>query len=206
MLTSKNGRDEMNAKNNHGTCFLMQEGAFAMFVGDQSRLAECRTRFKDVLLPHQMSREGDTYKSSFTKNEEPAPLGSFKDELRRTKPYGYSIFNADAMATVCQILSTPEDNLWQFHTSDGRNMHLAAEFLYPYIKDKSTWPFGNDVMFWDNWPVRSPIMLFAGLAYNEPKYLELWKSLQANYDNEEVVRNVPIRFPLLWVDVPVATK
>ena len=40
--------------------------------------------------------------------------GSFPQELARTKPYGYSLFNLDAMATICQILSTPADNLWTF--------------------------------------------------------------------------------------------
>jgi hypothetical protein len=104
------------------------------------------------------------------------------------------------MATLCQILSTPEDNLWKFTLPDGRNMRMAAEFLYPSIKDKSAWPFRHDVMFWDNWPVRSPILLFAGLAYDEPRYLELWKTLEASPTNEEVIRNLPIRYPLLWVD------
>ena len=82
----------------------------------------------------------------------------FPQELRRTKPYGYSLFNADAMATVCQILSTPQENLWEFTAEDGRNMRKAVEYLYPYIKDKSTWPHKHDVMFWEFWPVRSPIL------------------------------------------------
>ena len=150
LTTHANGLDEMKAKNNHGTCFVMQEAAFAAFTGDQERLAECRKRFKEILLPKQMAADG-----------------SFPEELRRTKPYGYSLFNADAMATVCQILSTPQENLWEFTTEDGRNMRKAVEYLYPYIKDKSTWPHKHDVMFWEFWPVRSPILLFGGLAYGD---------------------------------------
>jgi hypothetical protein len=183
LTTHANGLDEMKAKNNHGTCFVMQEAAFAAFTGDQERLAECRKRFKEILLPKQMAADG-----------------SFPEELRRTKPYGYSLFNADAMATVCQILSTPQENLWQFTTEDGRNMRKAVEYLYPYIKDKSTWPHKQDVMFWEFWPVRSPILLFGGLAYGDRKALELWKSLEGNPTNEEVIRNLPIRHPLLWVE------
>ncbi len=200
MMTSKNGLDELNAANNHGTCFVMQAAAFANFTGDQERLAEFRKRFKEVLLPKQMSRAGDTFVPAGKKDSQPAPLGSFKQELRRTKPYGYSLFNADAMATVCQLLSTPQDNLWEYTTEDGRNMHQAAEFLYPFVQDKSKWPYQHDVMFWDFWPVRSPIFLFSGVAYGEPKYLELWKSLEASPTNEEVIRNLPIRHPLLWVE------
>jgi hypothetical protein len=183
MTTSKNGTDEMNAANNHGTCWVMQAAAFASFTGDQQQLDQCRRRFKEVLLPKQM-----------------AANGSFPKELSRTKPYGYSLFNADAMATICQILSTPQDNLWEFTTSDGRTMRLATEYLYPYIKDKSSWPNKHDIMYWEFWPVRSPILLFAGQSLHEPKYLELWKSLEANPTNEEVIRNLPIRHPLLWLD------
>jgi hypothetical protein len=181
MHTSKNGKDEMKAANNHGTCWVMQAAAFAALVDDQPKLAEYRRRFKEVLLPNQLAADG-----------------SFPQELRRTKPYSYSLFNLDAMATICQILSTPQDNLWEFSAPDGRNMHKAVEFMYPFIADKSKWPHKPDVMFWEFWPVRSPSLLFAGLAYKEPKYLTLWKTLEANPTNEEVLRNLPVRQPVLW--------
>ncbi len=93
--------------------------------------------------------------------------GSFPLELKRTKPYGYSLFNLDAFAAICQILSTPSDDLWAWTTPDGRGIRRAVAFLYPYIKDKSAWPFAHDVMYFDQWPVRHPSLLFAGLALGE---------------------------------------
>src|SRR5262249_13947797 len=183
LTTSANGLEEMKAGNNHGTCWVMQVAAFADFLEDQSQLANCRRRFKEVLLPDQMAADG-----------------SFPQELRRTKPYGYSLFNADAMATICQILSAPQDNLWNFSTSDGRSMHSAVAYLFPYVKDKSTWPHQHDVAYWEFWPVRSPLLLFSGLAYSDPKYLSVWQTLEANPTNDEVIRNLPIRHPLLWID------
>ncbi len=42
MSTSKNGQDEMNAKNNHGTCWYAQAAAFATLVGNEARRAEYR--------------------------------------------------------------------------------------------------------------------------------------------------------------------
>src|SRR5205807_4978689 len=84
MTTSKNGMQERDAKNNHGTCWLMQVAAFAHLVGDQKLLDYCRGRFKTVIVPNQV-----------------AANGSFPEELRRTKPYGYSLFNLEALATVC---------------------------------------------------------------------------------------------------------
>jgi hypothetical protein len=181
MTTSKNGLEEREAKNNHGTCWVMQVAAFAHLTGDQKLLDYCRERFKTVIVPNQIAADG-----------------SFPQELRRTKPYGYSLFNLDAMATICQILSTPADNLWTFE-SDGRGMRRAMAYMFPFIRDKKSWPLKHDVMYHSEWPMRHGSLLFAGLALDRPDYLEVWKKLPADSKVEEVIRNFFIRQPVLWV-------
>ncbi len=181
LTTHKYGKDEMNAANNHGTCWVMQVAAFAKFAGNQSLMDFCRDRYKTVLLPNQMAADG-----------------SFPQELRRTKPYGYSLFNLDAMTTVCRILSTKEDNLWTFQTPDGRSMKKGVEFLYPYVADKSKWPFKQDVMYWENWPVAHPFLVFGAEAYGNKNWLNTWKKLDHAPAVEEVIRNLPVRNPLIW--------
>jgi hypothetical protein len=182
LTTDKNGIEERDAKNNHGTCWVMQVAAFAELTGDLRLLDECRRRYKEVLLPGQMAQDG-----------------SFPLELKRTKPYGYSLFNLDAFATICQILSSGTDNLWNDSLPDGRGMKRAVAFIFPFMKDKAAWPFGRDVMYFDEWPVRQPSLLFAGLAYHEQAYLDLWERLDPAPASEEVLRNLPVRHPLLWV-------
>jgi len=181
LTTSKNGTDERDAKNNHGTCWVMQVAAFARLTGDQTLLKYCRDRFKTVLLPDQM-----------------APDGSFPQELRRTKPYGYSLFNLEAMATICEILSTSQDNLWLFELSDGRSMARAMQFMVPYIREKKSWPSKPDVMYDAEWPMRQASLLFAGRALQRADYVELWRKLPADSKVEEVIRNFFIRQPVLW--------
>ncbi len=183
MTTSPNGREEREAKNNHGTCWVMQVAEFARYTGNRELMNYCKTRFKTVLVPNQV-----------------APDGSFPLELRRTKPYGYSLFNLDAMATVCQILSTHEDNLWAYELPDGRGMKKAMAFMVPFIAEKKSWPFPADVMYFDQWPVRHPSLLFAGLALSRPEYLALWRTLNPDPTVEEVIRNSPIRQPILWLE------
>jgi len=182
MTTSKNGIDEREAKNNHGTCWVMQVAAFAQLVGDQKLLDFCRERFKTVIVPHQIAENG-----------------SFPEELRRTKPYGYSLFNLEAIATICQILSTPRDNLFTFQTADGRGFRRAMEYMAPFIADKKSWPMKPDVMYDDQWPMRQNSLLFAGIAFNRRDYIELWQKLPADSNVEEVIRNFFIRQPVLWV-------
>jgi hypothetical protein len=48
-------------------------------------------------------------------------------------------------------------------------------------------------------PVRSPGLLFAGIARPEQKYIDLWKTLNPDPVDKEIIRNYPIRQPLLWV-------
>jgi hypothetical protein len=125
--------------------------------------------------------------------------GSFPRELARTKPYSYSIFNFDVMAGLCQSLKGLVPDPPAFRLADGRGLAKAAEFLYPYLKDKGAWKWAKDVEHFDALPVRSPGLLFSGLAFQEQKYIDLWKTLNPDPTDKEIIRNFPIRQPLLWV-------
>jgi hypothetical protein len=177
------GIEERAAGNNHSVCWAMQAAAFAELAGDEEQLSAVRNQFKKVFVSKQMAVDG-----------------SFPQELRRTKPYGYSLFVIDAMAGIAQIASTAEDDLWTFELPDGRGMKKAMAFIFPFVQDKSKWTRPHDVLYWDEWPVRQPSLLFAGVKFKQPEYLETWQRLKADPETPEVVRNLPLRHPLLWVN------
>jgi hypothetical protein len=182
LTTHAYGKDEMNAVNNHGTCWVMQVAAFARFTGNTSLMEFCSERYKTVLLPNQMAADG-----------------SFPQELRRTKPYGYSLFNLDAMTTICQLLSAPGNDLWHYQTSDGRNIEKGIHWMYPYIADKSKWPFAHDVMHWEGWPVAQPALVFGAVAFDRKDWLDTWTRLDHQPSDTEIIRNLPVRHPLIWM-------
>ena len=182
LTTHPYGIKERNHPNNHGVWWSTQVAAFSRLAGNETELEWIRNQFKTVYLQEMMATDG-----------------SFPAELERTKPFGYSLFVLDGMAGVAQIASTETDDLWAFELPDGRSLKKGIAFLYPYIKNKSAWPYGQDVLYWDEWPVRHPSLLFAGFAYSKSDYLCLWKSLDADPTTPEVVRNLPIRHPLLWI-------
>lgn len=182
LTTHPNGIKEMNALNNHGTCWVMQAAIFAKYTDNKEVLEFCSNRYKTVLLQDQMERDG-----------------SFPRELRRTKPYGYSLFNLDAMTTICQILSTDDDNLWIYSTSDGKNIQKGFDFLLPFVTDKSSWRYQTDVMYWDEWPVAQPFLFFGAIGLKNETYIEVWKTLEHFPVNDEVIRNLPVRNPLIWL-------
>jgi hypothetical protein len=182
LATSPNGVEERDEKNNHGSCWVLQAAQFALLTGNRETIDWCRDRFKTRLIPEQI-----------------APDGSQPLELRRTKPYAYTLFNLDVLATVAHILTRPEDNLWTFETSDGRSLAKALAFVVPFIADKLQWPYPPDVEAFEGFPARHPSVLFGGLALNRADYVSLWQRLGPDPDIPEVIRNFPIRQPVLWV-------
>jgi hypothetical protein len=184
LTTHQYGIDEMNAKNNHGTCWVMQAASFAKLTGNTQILDFCRNRYKEVLLPDQMAADG-----------------SFPLEIQRTKPYGYSLFNLDAMTMICKILSDEKNDLWSWQTADGKSIRKGIEFLYPYVADKSKWPNNHDVMYWENWPVAHPFLIFGASKFNEKQWFTTWSSLEHFPSVEEVIRNLPVRNPVIWFDI-----
>lgn len=182
LTTSDRGHQERDTKNNHATCWALQAAEFARFTGNLPAREDVYRRYREILLPEQMGSDG-----------------SFPKELARTKPYSYSIFNFDVMTSLCQSLKGLDPDPLAFTLPDGRGICRGAAFLYPYLKDKSAWKWTKDVEHFDSLPVRSPGLLFAGLACHEADYITLWKMLNPDPADKEIIRNFPIRQPLLWV-------
>ena len=101
---------------------------------------------------------------------------------------------------ICQILSDEHDDLWSFKTNDGRGIQQGIEFLFPFVADKSRWPFKKDVMYWDSWPVAHPFMLFGAREFNNKEWFENWKKLDHDPTTHEVIRNLPVRNPIIWLE------
>ena len=188
MMTSTNGIKEMTNPNNHSMAYFVQLASFSKFTGDTNTFQFCQQRFKEVLLPGQMTNNG-----------------SFPRELKRTKPYGYSIFQADNVAMLCVLLSTPTEDFWQVKLADGRTPKDSVDFIYPYLANKGRWLAdgrGRDIMHWDHWPARQPCLIFAYAEFGDSQYFDLWRKLDADPADLEIRRNMAVTQPLLWIASP----
>lgn len=175
LSTHPYGLAERDALNNHGTCWALQVAVFASFTGNAALVDFCRKRYMQVYIPNQMDLNG-----------------SFPLELKRTKPYGYSLFNLDIMATLAHVLQ-----VWDWNMPDGRGIQRGIQFLLPYIQDKSQWQYPADIMYFDEWPIAQSCLFFAGLHGNKVA-MNTWRKLNHFPSNQEVIRNSPIRNPILW--------
>jgi len=181
LTTSGFGRTEMMHPNNHSTCWNMQTAVYARLTGDEQVLELCRDNYRSRLLPGQMAVDG-----------------SFPRELKRTKPYGYSLFNLDAMVMNCLVLSDSTHDLWSYETPGGKSILKAIAWMAPYVKDKSAWPLPPDVMYWEQWPAAQPAFLFGAIRFNKKEWFSIWAKHRHFLQNSEVIRNMPVRNPVIW--------
>lgn len=182
LYTHPYGISELNWKNNHGTWCNAQAAAYARLVGNNSVIDSCRRHYKSIVLPNQMARDG-----------------SFPLELERTKPYAYSLFSIDAMTTLVYLISDEHNNFWYFILPDRRTIKKGVDFIFPYVEDRKKWTFAKDVAYWEEQPGRRPFMFLAAMAYNESKYIDVWKTINPTYQSGEAWRNAPLKNPLLWI-------
>jgi len=174
------GLAEKDHGNNHSTWWAAQVAAFAHLIGREDLMDVARQQFKKLL------------------SEQMASDGSFPEELSRTKPYSYTLFNLEGYAVLCQIASEDKENLWNYTGNNG-SLKKAWKFMIPFMKDKSKWIKPPDVKHFDELPIQSPGLLFAGTAYGDQEFLRTWKSLNPDRESEEIKRTYPILQPILWL-------
>lgn len=185
LVESDYGKEEKAHPNNHGAWWNVQAAMYALLTSNEEVLGLCKQNYKTNLLPNQMAVDG-----------------SFPEELSRTKPYAYSIFNLEAMTMSCVILSSGSDNLWKYSTDDGKNIEKAIAFMAPYLRDKSKWPYPPDVMHWNDWPVAMSSTLFGAVKFDNTDWFTIWKNSShfMSPSKKELIRNVVIRNPVIWFE------
>lgn len=184
LTTHQYGIDEMNAKNNHGSWWHAQIASYARLAGDEKVLQLCRDRYLKILLPNQM-----------------ASNGSYPEELARTKPYSYSLFNLDATAALLWILDVKSKDLWNYTLPDGRGFRKGLDFMKPFLLDKSKWPGNKDVDHWEAQPEPRQFMLFAALTDKNTGWFDLWKHLSEKNSGDESRISMMLKNPLIWLNI-----
>ncbi len=132
MLTSDIGKEENDAKNNHGVAFDVQVARFALFAGKDDIALKFVSEFPQKRLFKQIE-----------------PSGAQPLELARTTAFGYSVFNIIHFLDMCQIASTMNIDIFNACSIDGRSITKAIEFLLPYLgKTPSDFPY-QQIKDWD---------------------------------------------------------
>ncbi|MEN9686572.1 MAG: hypothetical protein RLZZ28_2358 [Bacteroidota bacterium] len=123
MKTSKNGKEERKALNNHGIWYDMQLLSFSLFLDDTPFVK----KYTDSILlriPVQIEPDGRQ------------PL-----ELERTTALGYSTFCLEAWFKTALLAQRAGVDIWHYQTRDGRSIQKALDWLLPYAMQEKKWEY-----------------------------------------------------------------
>lgn len=133
LRTSRNGRAEAAAKNNHGTWYDAQLVALLLYA---DRRDEARTVI-----------ETSTRQRLAAQIE---PDGRQPRELQRTRAWSYSVMNLDGWFTLARLADQVGIDLWHYRTKDGRSLQAALDYLVPFADRTKKWPHSQITPFETN--------------------------------------------------------
>ena len=122
MQSSRNGKAENAAKNNHGMWFDAQTAQFALFARRPEMTKAVTEAFAKKRMAPQITAEGRM------------PL-----ELARTRSLHYSIYALLAAYDVADMGKCVGVDVWN-REEDGKSLRLATDFLKPYYRKVASWP------------------------------------------------------------------
>lgn len=173
MLTSEIGKEENEAKNNHGIAFDIQAVRYAIFVGKDDIAKAIINEFASKRLFKQIQ-----------------PNGAQPLELERTTALGYSLFNLSHMIDMATMAKSLDIDLFHATSDDGRSISKAIEFLLPYLgKPQSEFPY-KQIKDWDK--VQNEfcwILLRADAFQAKPAYKNFYSKMlpETGKDNNYVL-------------------
>jgi hypothetical protein len=191
-------------RDHHGSSWLLQTAAFARLAPQPTGA----TRKAPPPASTQLEAPPNQYTGliqlrhqfrATTLRAQIVADGSFPREIASPLPYRNSLFNLDMLAGICDLLSTRFESAWEYELQDGPGMRVAIAHHFPYIANRSSWPYRADSNHFTALPLRQPSLLLAGRAYGRPEYVDLWKTLPPDPPDLVLQRTFPIRQPLLWV-------
>jgi acetyl esterase/lipase len=174
LTTSKNGKQERAAGNNHGSWLLAQLIAISRYLGREEQARE--------FALEDFARIENQF----------APDGSQPLEMVREDGLGYCVFNLEAQLTVAQLAAPLGVDVWNYAATNGASLRRGLEFLIPYNNAPETWPhhqwkklepgFLNPLLaqaaqVWTNLPAATPATIPGAetFVYREPMRLHVFK-------------------------------
>ncbi|HEV2663395.1 MAG TPA: alginate lyase family protein [Blastocatellia bacterium] len=173
MQSSSNGKDEAQAKNNHGSWYAAQLACFALFIGDKELARKTAEAARDRIA------------------WQVEPDGKQPHELQRTRALGYSAFNLVALMTLAEAGKRVGVDLYAYQTKDGRSIRLALDYLTPYADAAREWPHQQINEMENARRDLAYLLRRASIAFREAQYEELLEKHLASEAAQQ-------RWQLLW--------
>lgn len=157
LTTSEMALEEAASKNNHGSFYDVQAMYFALYSGNRDAAIEIARKFAQRRILSQIKQDG-----------------SMPEEIARTRPLFYSIYNLHAMFIVAHLAKKVDIDVWKTGDEDSR-LRIGLDYLVPYTDPKKAWP--NPTIGEADRMAMFAILQMADRAYPEGNYLKLSEKL-----------------------------
>lgn len=146
MQTSKNGLEELAAKNNHGAWYDAQRIAMALYIGDEQQA-------KNIALnaAERLDAQMDD-------------AGRFPKEMERTISLHYTNFVMLAFFDIAKMSGKAGVDFWNITTPSGKSLQKAFAEMKPYLTKEKAW-HGQQIKSF-NTEDAFPILLDAAVQWN----------------------------------------
>ncbi|MEK8130048.1 alginate lyase family protein [Paenibacillus filicis] len=121
LQTNKLALAEKATLNNHGTWYDAQLVTYRLYLGHRD---EVKAYLQETSAPRIVSQI--------------LPDGTMPEELRRTRPFHYFLYNLIPFSMLSIIGDHVDLDMWQ---AGGGGIRHAYQFITPYIVDFSQWPY-----------------------------------------------------------------
>ena len=178
MLTSKQGKEEGNAANNHSVAYDAQMIAFALYIGNEPLARQIISALPERRIYPQIE-----------------PDGSQPHELRRTLAFHYSQYNITHFIDIMLMAQKVGMDIASATSADGRNFFKSIDFLLPYLgKSVEEWPY-RQISGWEGSCQNFCKDLYRAAAYLDPSRKDYIKAYGANrvYSPEDLFNLVYVK-------------
>lgn len=174
LTTSKLALQEAASKNNHGSYYDVQAIYFALYSENYEAAKQIAQKFVQNRVISQIQ-----------------PDGSMPEELARTRPLFYSIYNLHAMFLVAQLAEKVNIDIWKANEKKSR-LKAGLDYLVPYTDQEKIFP--HPTIGEANRMEMFAILQMADHTYSDQNYLKMIDELPLE---ERKNKRVNLVFPLM---------
>jgi len=171
---SKMALDEAASKNNHGTFYDAQAMYFALYAENYAAAERIAKNFTTRRINSQIR-----------------PDGAMPEEMARTRPLFYSIYNLHAMFLVAHLAEKVNVDVWEANNKKAR-LRTGLDYLVPYTDSNKSWPKPT-IIEADRMKMFA-VLHMANRAYPDGNYLKMADGLPLN---ERKIHRANLAFPLM---------
>jgi hypothetical protein len=121
LVNSRLGIEERNTQNNHATFYALQTAIVAIYVGEPA-VAQQQVKHAITLMQQQIAVNG----------QQP-------HELKRTRPFHYSVFNLQAFVGLASIAPQVGVDLWQQTNAESPKLKAAITYVLTKTAQSLHW-------------------------------------------------------------------